>query len=277
MCGIAMRDAVAPPGSKGPITSERSASEPERSHVWPQAAEPTGPHREDEEPKPMMIGHEKSDSAIVCAGQRPDREGSSPSGAAAFRNCPLKKRDPAHGDHAHRRLVPQSAVIKPWRRHPLGRSSPRWSPACRHRSQPGRRRQGRTHRRRARPVCAVRSGARARAQNCSRPARPPIPVQTADAGSFRRRLRHRDAGEHDRHGRDLSFLGGSADPRLSFFETKRSSHCWLPPGLSVPLVGHTTPNRSTPTIKPSKVQCAASSMSSGSLLDHRQFFCRASP
>jgi hypothetical protein len=29
----------------------------------------------------MMHGHEKSDSAIVCAGQRPDREGSSPSGA----------------------------------------------------------------------------------------------------------------------------------------------------------------------------------------------------
>src|SRR6516165_4764311 len=53
-------------GVEGPITSERSASEPERSHVWPQAAEPTGPHREGEEPKPMMHGHEKSDSAIVA-------------------------------------------------------------------------------------------------------------------------------------------------------------------------------------------------------------------
>ena len=29
----------------------------------------------------MMNGHEKSDSVIVCAGQRPDREGSSPSSA----------------------------------------------------------------------------------------------------------------------------------------------------------------------------------------------------
>jgi hypothetical protein len=29
----------------------------------------------------MMNGQEKSDSGIVCAGQRPDREGSSPSGA----------------------------------------------------------------------------------------------------------------------------------------------------------------------------------------------------
>src|SRR5215472_2570104 len=53
-------------GVEGPITSERKASEPERSHVWPQAAEPTGPHREGEEPKPMMHGHEKSDSAIVA-------------------------------------------------------------------------------------------------------------------------------------------------------------------------------------------------------------------
>src|SRR5215472_13549382 len=68
-------------GVEGPITSERKASEPERSHVWPQAAEPTGPHREGEEPKPMMHGHEKSDSAIVCAGQRPDWEGSRPSSA----------------------------------------------------------------------------------------------------------------------------------------------------------------------------------------------------
>jgi hypothetical protein len=29
----------------------------------------------------MMYGPEKSDPSIVCAGQRPDREGSSPSGA----------------------------------------------------------------------------------------------------------------------------------------------------------------------------------------------------
>ena len=30
------------------------------------APEPTGPHREGEKPKPMMHGHEKSDSAIVA-------------------------------------------------------------------------------------------------------------------------------------------------------------------------------------------------------------------
>jgi hypothetical protein len=66
MCDINMRDAVAPPGSKVPSRPKRSASEPERSHVRPLAAEQTGPHREGEEPKPMMHGHEKSDSAIVA-------------------------------------------------------------------------------------------------------------------------------------------------------------------------------------------------------------------
>ena len=48
-------------GVEGHITSERNASEPERSHVRPQAAEPTGPHREGEEPKPMMHGHEAAE------------------------------------------------------------------------------------------------------------------------------------------------------------------------------------------------------------------------
>jgi hypothetical protein len=61
-------------GVEGPITSERNASEPERSHGRPQAAEPTGPHREGEEPKPMMHGHEKSDSAIV-ATKPPNKAG----------------------------------------------------------------------------------------------------------------------------------------------------------------------------------------------------------
>ena len=37
-----------------------------RSHGWPAAHAPTGPHREGEEPKPMMHGREKSHSAIVA-------------------------------------------------------------------------------------------------------------------------------------------------------------------------------------------------------------------
>src|ERR671926_1186481 len=38
-----------------------------RSLVRPQAQRPSGPHREGEEPKPMMHGREKSDPAIVAA------------------------------------------------------------------------------------------------------------------------------------------------------------------------------------------------------------------
>jgi hypothetical protein len=36
------------------------------SRVWPSPADADGPHREGEEPKPMMHGHEKSDDAIVA-------------------------------------------------------------------------------------------------------------------------------------------------------------------------------------------------------------------
>jgi hypothetical protein len=53
-------------GVEGHITTERNASEPERSHVRPQAQAPTGPYREGEEPKPMMHGREKSDLVIVA-------------------------------------------------------------------------------------------------------------------------------------------------------------------------------------------------------------------
>jgi hypothetical protein len=67
MCGTAMRGAVALPGSKatsrakgsyrnlGGLVSGRQAS-----------CERDGPHREGEEPKPMMHGREKSDPAIVA-------------------------------------------------------------------------------------------------------------------------------------------------------------------------------------------------------------------
>src|ERR1700731_3670920 len=76
-------------GVEGHITSERNASEPERSHVRPQAAEPTGPHREGEEPKPMMHGHEKSDSAIV-AMKLPNKAGR-PSAEAVERRVEAKE------------------------------------------------------------------------------------------------------------------------------------------------------------------------------------------
>ena len=80
MCGTVMRGADALPGSKA--TSR--AKGPHRGGLGSgrqMLREQDGPHREGEGPKPMMHGHEKSDLVIVCAGQRPDREGSSPSGA----------------------------------------------------------------------------------------------------------------------------------------------------------------------------------------------------
>src|ERR1700726_3865081 len=76
-------------GVEGHITSERSASEPERSHVRPQAAEPTGPHREGEEPKPMMNGHEKSDSAIVA--MKPPNKAGRPAAEAVERRAEAKE------------------------------------------------------------------------------------------------------------------------------------------------------------------------------------------
>jgi hypothetical protein len=70
MCGTAMRGAVALPGSKA--TSRAKGSHRDlgdlvsgrRCRVL--CAKYGGPHREGEEPKPMMHGHEKSDLVIVA-------------------------------------------------------------------------------------------------------------------------------------------------------------------------------------------------------------------
>ncbi len=61
-----MRGAAHPAGVEEPITRKKIASEPGRSRAWPSSKEAGGPHREGEEPKPMMHGHEKSDSVIVA-------------------------------------------------------------------------------------------------------------------------------------------------------------------------------------------------------------------
>src|SRR6516164_8648063 len=57
--------------------------------VRPQAAEPTGPHREGEEPKPMMHGHEKSDSAIVAT--KPPNKAGRPAAEAVERRAEAKE------------------------------------------------------------------------------------------------------------------------------------------------------------------------------------------
>src|SRR5262249_26805828 len=79
-CGTVMRGADALPGSNNKATSRAKGSHRNlgdlvsgrRRHLL---YEYGGPHREGEEPKPMMHGPEKSDLVIVCAGQRPDQEG----------------------------------------------------------------------------------------------------------------------------------------------------------------------------------------------------------
>ena len=67
MCGTAMRGADALPGSKA--TSRAKGSHRNLGGLASgrqQLRERDGPHREGEEPKPMMHGHEKSDLVIVA-------------------------------------------------------------------------------------------------------------------------------------------------------------------------------------------------------------------
>ena len=67
MCGTAMRGADALPGSKA--TSRAKGSHRKLGDLMSgrqELCERDGPHREGEEPKPMMHGHEKSDLAIVA-------------------------------------------------------------------------------------------------------------------------------------------------------------------------------------------------------------------
>ena len=68
MSNAVRRGIVVPPGSRATSRAQgtRIASEPGISRVWPSPADADGPHREGEEPKPMMHGHEKSGDAIVA-------------------------------------------------------------------------------------------------------------------------------------------------------------------------------------------------------------------
>jgi len=134
-------------GVEGPITSERSASEPERSHVWPQAAEPTGPHREGEEPKPMMHGHEKSDSAIVA--MKPPNKAGRPATEAVERRAEAKEN--ANRCHTCRTQCRESVSQVPERARKAARL--RGAPSN---GRPYRNRQiGNALRRRTRPTLAM--------------------------------------------------------------------------------------------------------------------------
>src|SRR5919198_5694520 len=67
MCGTAMRGAVALPGSKATSRAKGSHRKLGGLVSGRQALRKRdGPHREGEEPKPMMHGREKSDLVIVA-------------------------------------------------------------------------------------------------------------------------------------------------------------------------------------------------------------------
>jgi hypothetical protein len=66
MSSAAMRGTAHSAGVEEHITRERIVSELGRSRVWPSADGAGGPHREGEEPKPMMHGRGTSGEAIVA-------------------------------------------------------------------------------------------------------------------------------------------------------------------------------------------------------------------
>jgi len=66
MCGAVMRGAVALPGSKATSRAKGSYRNLGGLGSDRSGAAAAGPHREGEEPKPMMHGPEKSDPAIVA-------------------------------------------------------------------------------------------------------------------------------------------------------------------------------------------------------------------
>jgi hypothetical protein len=114
-------------GVEGHITSERNASEPERSHAWPPAAKPSGPHREGEEPKPMMHGRERSDPVIV-AMKSPNKTGG-PAAEVMERRAGAEENASQHGT---RRTQSRESVSQTPERvrtaARLCRHYPRWEP-----------------------------------------------------------------------------------------------------------------------------------------------------
>ena len=90
MCGTVLRGAVALPGSKATSRAKGSYRNLGGLVFGRQAlCERDGPHREGEEPKPMMHGHEKSDSAIVAT--KPPNKAGRPAAEAVERRAEAKE------------------------------------------------------------------------------------------------------------------------------------------------------------------------------------------
>src|SRR5437667_1385112 len=103
MCGTAMRGADALPGSKA--TSRAKGSHRNLGDLVSgrrcrvRSAEYSGPHREGEEPKPMMHGDEKSDLAIVA--KKPANKAKQPTAeasAGAYAAEPVERRAGTKGN-----------------------------------------------------------------------------------------------------------------------------------------------------------------------------------
>ena len=119
-----MRGTAHPAGVEEHITGKRSASEAGRSCDWPLADEAGGPHREGEEPKPMMHGRRKSDPAIVVTKPANKAE---PSAAEL-----VERRAGTKGNvdqqTTHRAQYRALRVTRAGRTYGICRHSPRWEP-----------------------------------------------------------------------------------------------------------------------------------------------------
>jgi hypothetical protein len=124
MSRTVMRGTAHPAGVEEHITREKIASEPGRSRVWPSADEAGGPHREGEEPKPMMHGGGKSDEAIVArkSANKAERSAAEP----VERRAEAKGNAGQHSTYrAQNRSRVSQALVRIRRRSPL---DPRWEP-----------------------------------------------------------------------------------------------------------------------------------------------------
>ncbi len=108
MCGTAMRGADALPGSKA--TSRAKGSHRNLGGLGSgrqMLRERDGPHREGEEPKPMMHGHEKSDLVIVAmkpANKAKKAPAEASAGAVAAES--VERRAGAKGNtHQHKHVL----------------------------------------------------------------------------------------------------------------------------------------------------------------------------
>src|SRR5438045_8950960 len=111
MCGTVMRGADALPGSKA--TSRAKGSHRNLGGLGSgrqMLRERDGPHREGEEPKPMMHGHEKSDLVIVAVDRKSTRLNSSHLGISYAVFCLKEKaKSGGQGEYATAKHVLDSA------------------------------------------------------------------------------------------------------------------------------------------------------------------------